>query len=323
MSGRRFVSTALRTGGMLTVLGFLGWRVWRVRYGLGTSLRTVGLGTALFAGALALVGGVPGMFGWRMVLSGLGTRLELPVALRVYFLAGLTRYLPGGVWPAVAHAALARTLRQPPGRLAGAFLASQALAVVAGLAVGLLALPRLVATNPAWWLLVPAAAATLVPLAHPRLLAAPLAVVQRILRRGDHPVTLPDRRTLFAATGLMALGWLVSGAHVAVLAVALGAPLGQAATIGIGGFALSVVAGVVTIVMPSGLGPREVVLGLTLATLLTGSELVTVVALSRVLITVGDLLVSGAVLATLAVSSRAVVPRVLPVPPRGVVDEAH
>jgi uncharacterized membrane protein YbhN (UPF0104 family) len=119
----------------------------------------------------------------------------------------------------------------------------------------------------------------------------------------------------------MAAGWLVSGAHVALLAVALGAGPAQAVTVGVGGFALSVVAGVVSVLMPSGLGPREVVLGLTLATLLTGPALVTVVALSRVLITVGDLLVSAAVLGALAVR-RPRLPRVLPLSHRGVVDEA-
>ena len=40
--------------------------------------------------------------------------------------------------------------------------------------------------------------------------------------------------------------------------------------------------------MPGGLGARELVLGLTLATLLTGPALVTVVALSRILVTVTD-----------------------------------
>ncbi|WP_405149978.1 hypothetical protein OG589_16315 [Sphaerisporangium sp. NBC_01403] len=301
---RQRVFAGLRVAAYLLVLGFLGYQLWRVRDGLGESLRLVGWGNALLAAALAAVGGVPGFFGWRMLLAGLGTRLSLPVAVRVFFLAGLTRYLPGGVWPAVAHAAQARPLGEPPARLAGAFVASQGLAVVAGLAAGLVALPWLVASDPIWWALLPMLAAALVPLAAPRLLGTLLGLAQRILRRGERTLVLPRRRTLLAVTGLMAVGWLVSGLHVTVLAVALGAPVSGAMTVGIGGFALSTVAGILTLVMPSGLGVREAVLGLTVATLLTGPGLVTLVALSRVLITVGDVASTAAVLGLLAWAGR-------------------
>lgn len=305
---RRVAGRVLRIVAYTGVGGFLAYQLWRSRSGLAGSVRTIGLGNAVLAGLLAGVGGVPGMFGWRALLAGLGTRLPLPVALRVYFLAGLTRYLPGGVWPAVAHAAMARGLREPPARLAAAFLASQGLAVVAGLAVGLLALPKLIATDPAWWLLLPALLAALLPLARPQLLAGLLGFAQRLLRRSGPTPTLPDRRTLLGATALMALGWLVSGAHIAVLAAALGAKPVAALTVGVGGFSLSVVAGVVALVLPSGLGARELVLGLTLATLLTGSALVTVVALSRVLITVVDLASTGLVLAVIGVRTRTAPP---------------
>jgi len=78
--------------------------------------------------------------------------------------------------------------------------------------------------------------------------------------------------------------------HVAVLAAAFGVGAGPALALGIGGFALSVVAGGVSFVLPQGLGAREVALGLVLTTLLTGPALVTVVALSRVVVTAGEAL---------------------------------
>ncbi|GAA3815610.1 hypothetical protein GCM10022226_40460 [Sphaerisporangium flaviroseum] len=334
----------MRAACYLVVLGFLGYQMWRVRHGLGASLRLVGWGNALLAGVLAAVGGVPGFFGWRMLLAAMGTRLTHAAALRVFFLAGLTRYLPGGVWPAVAHAASARALGEPPARLAGAFVASQGLGVISGLAVGLLALPWLVAADAIWWALLPVLAAALVPLAAPRLLSGLLSLAQRVLRRDSPPTTppkhpptqperppaqpgrasdlagrsfvLPGRRVLFVVTGVMALGWLVSGTHIAVLAIALGAPPGGAMTVGIGGFALAAVAGIFTLVMPSGLGGRELVLGLTLATQLSGSGLVTLVALSRVLITVGEMASAVAVLGLLAWIGRASARTVGHRPPR-------
>ncbi|WP_169807330.1 lysylphosphatidylglycerol synthase domain-containing protein [Herbidospora cretacea] len=295
------VFALLRWAAVVLVLAFLGWQLWRVRHGVGDSLRQVGWSTSALAAVLAAVGGLPGFFAWRLLLAGLGTRLTLPVAARVFFLAGITRYLPGGVWPAVAHAAMARPLGAPPARLAGAFVATQGLGVVSGLLVGLIALPWLVAAGPVWWVLLPLLGASLVPLLAPRLLERLLGTAQRVLRRGGgEPVTLPGRRTLLTVTGLLSVGWLISGLHVGVLAVALGASPAGALSVGIGGFALSTVAGIFTLVMPSGLGPREVVLGLTLATLLTGPGLITLVALSRVLITVVDVVSTAVVLAALS-----------------------
>ena len=304
-ASRRRVFAALRAASYVLALAFLGYELWRVRHGLAANLWLVGWWNALIAVALAAAGGLPGFFGWRILLARLGTRLAATTAIRLFFLAGLTRYLPGGVWPTVTHAALARPLGEPPARLAGALGASQGLTVVAGLGIGLLALPRLVAAHAIWWILLPILAAALVPVAAPGLLGKLLGLAQRILRRGGKPVPLPGRRTLLAVTGLMAVGWLITGMHIVVLAVALGANPAGALTVGIGGFALSVVAGLFTVVMPGGLGVREVVLVLTLATLLTGPGLVTLIAISRVLTTAADLVSTAAVLGWLAWTGRA------------------
>lgn len=307
MSARRRRRWALwlRAAAYAAAIAFVGWQLWRSRAGLGPSVRAVGWRSALIATALAAVGGVPGFVGWRMLLAGLDVRLPVMPAIQVYFLAGLTRYLPGGIWPALAHAAQARPLGAPPGRMAGGYLASQGIGVVAGLAVGLVALPRLVAASALWWLLVPVVLAALTPVFVPNLLGRTIGLAQRVLRRGSTAVpVLPGRRALSAVTAVMAVGWLISGLHVAVLAIALGAPAAQAATIGAGGFALSVVGGILAVFLPSGLGARELVLGLTLAPLLSGPALVTVVALSRILITAADLLSTAAVLALLLAAGR-------------------
>jgi uncharacterized membrane protein YbhN (UPF0104 family) len=193
--------------------------------------------------------------------------------------------------------------------MAGAYLASQVLGLVAGMGVGLLALPRLVAADPIWWILLPILLAALVPLASPRLLAAALGFVRRLLRRRDTSgFPLPGRTTLLAVTGLSAAGWVITGLQVTVLAVALGAPLGPATLLGVGGFALSMLAGVLAVIMPSGLGVREVILGLTLATLVSGPSLVAVVALSRIVLTVGDLVSTAVVLGLLGWTVRSVQP---------------
>src|SRR5262245_21907135 len=280
----------------LVAIGFLGYQLWRVRDGVGESLRTVGWTTVAAGTLIGIVGGLPGFFAWRLLLTRLGVCLPVVTAVRVFFLAGLTRYLPaGGVWPALAHAVAAKPLGASPGRMAGAYLAAQVLGLVAGMAVGLLALPRLVAADPLWWLLLPVLVAALAPLVSPRLLGAAIGLLARLTRR-RWEVELPGRGTLLAAAGLSALGWVLTGLQVALFAAVLGAPAGAAVLVGMGGFALSMLAGTLAVVMPSGLGVREVVLGLTLTSLVSGPDLVTVVALSRVVLTVGDLASTAVVL---------------------------
>ena len=288
-AGRRLVLAAVKASLYALVLAFLCYELWRVRNGVGTSLRAVGWGNAALATALCVVGGIPGFLSWRLLLGRLGTRLPLPTALRLFFLAGLTRYLPGGVWPTVAHAAAARPLGESPARMGGAFGACQGLGVVSGVVVATLALPRLVAANALWWLLLPVMAAALFPVAVPRFLAGLLGLAQRILRRGAKPLELPRRGTLAAVTALMGLGWLICGMQLAVLAVALGARPAAAYTLGIGGYAVSATIGLFMVATPGGLGAREIMLGLTLGTVLTGPRLVTLIALSRVLTTVADI----------------------------------
>lgn len=298
----------VRAGTYVLVIGFLAVQLWRARAGILPSLRTVGWGSAALATVLAGVGGVPGFIGWRMLLTALGVRLPLLTAIQVYRLAGLTRYLPGGIWPALAHAAHAVPLGESPVRMGAGYLATQVIGVLAGVPVGLIALPWLLSASPIWWVVPPLAVVTMLPMAAPGVLGRLLAVTRRVFRRPGPPVPLPGRARLLAVTGVLAGGWTISGLHIGVLAIALGAPPLPALAIGVGSFSLAFVTGVAALVLPNGLGVRELVLGITLAALVTGPGLVTLVALSRVLITVADLLSTAVVLGLLTVTGRGLTP---------------
>jgi hypothetical protein len=172
---RRSAVAAGRTGLYLLVLGFLVARLWEMRSGVATDLRRVGADRAALAGATALLGTLPGMLGWRALLAGLGTRLDLAAAAKVYYVGGLGKYLPGGIWPALTQADLARRLGQPPIRFMVAFPVSVAVSTMAGVGIGLCAVPWLAAAGSAAWAgAAVLAAATL--LASPRLLRALLAL---------------------------------------------------------------------------------------------------------------------------------------------------
>lgn len=276
--------------------GLIIYDLWRTRDGLGASLLSIGWRNVLFATVVATAGSIPGFFGWRLLLGKMGTPLPVSAAARIFFPAWITRYLPGGVWPIAVHATHARALRQPPARLVTAFTASQGLSLVAALATGLLVLPTLVRADAIAWFLLPVLLVALLPLAVPPLLRALLGLLQRVIGRGEQATPLPGHGTVLHVTGLMALGWLATGLHVAVLAIPLGASPGKVLLAGVGGFALSVIAGALAVVLPAGLGVREATLGAAMAALLSGPHLVAVVALSRFATTAADFLAAAATL---------------------------
>lgn len=290
---RRGLLAVVRTGCYVAVLGFLGYQLFAHRGDVVPVVTSLGWGRFAAAVAIAAAGAWLGMTGWRALLTAFGCRLATPVAAKVYFVAGLGRYLPGGLWPAVAHADLARKLREPPGLLASAFLASVLVSTVAGLAVGLGAVPALAAVQPVWWVVVPLLAGGLLVVGTPPLTRLAAAIVRR---RTGRTVTLPGPRAVFGAVGLMAAGWVLAGLHLVVLTWRL--PVGglPGTAVLVGGFALASVAGVLVFVLPAGLGAREAVLGLALNVALAGpsmSAIVAVVAMSRLVVTAADLLAAG------------------------------
>ena len=316
MTRKRWTPT-LRLIGYGGVVGFLAWQLWRQRGDLAAGIGAVGWARCAVAEALTVCGLWLGMLGWRMLLNAGGTRLPLGTGARLFFVSGLGKYVPGGLWPALAHADLARRLRLPPARLAMTFLGSVALSLVAGLTVGLLAVPHLAAADPLWWMVVPLLAVALVPLFVPQVVRAGAGVLRHVTSRAMGSVELPGARTVLGALGVMSLGWMVTGAHVLVLADGLAPDAPHLAPLVIGGFALSTVAGVAAVLTPAGLGVREVVLALALGTVLgAGGAVVTVVALSRILMTCADLFCAAAVTCVVSFRGQRIAPPHLEQPTR-------
>lgn len=300
---RRYVLMLLRSIAYSCVVVFLCWQVWRVRDGVGDSLGSVGRGAFGLAAALTIMGTLPGFFGWRRLVTGTGVQLTVVDAAWIYFLSGVTLYLPGAMWPAVTQATLARRVGAPATKLLAAGLVGMALTALSGAMVGLLALPRLGADDSRWWLMLPILLCAGAILLAPRLLGRLLDLGQRLFRRGDHEITLPAARTWTGAIAYYLLGWCCTGLHAPVIAIALDAPALSAITLGMGGFALSTVVGALS-PAPAGLGIREAVLGLTLGVLIGGPDLVTLLLLSRSLTTLGHVGATLGVLGVLTVLRR-------------------
>src|SRR5262249_25679279 len=152
----------------------------------------------LVAGVLGLGGW---MMAWRAILTGLGSRLPLRAAVRVYFVSQLGKYIPGSVWALVAQMELAKEHHVPRQRGGSAAFLAMATAVSTGrrLGGGTLPLTSEAATRRYWWLLV--LAPIFLSLLHPRIVRGAVNRVLRLARR--QPLT----RTADLGTMVIAVAW--------------------------------------------------------------------------------------------------------------------
>jgi len=126
--------------------------------------------------------------------------------------------------------------------------------------------------------------------------SAVVAVVRRcgtLVLRSGWSLELPEgalRRSLL----LSVAGWLITGTHVWVLVVGLGADPVRALPAAVGGLALATVVGSLVIIAPGGIGVRELVLIAALSTVVQPATAAVVAVASRLVTVVGELLVASA-----------------------------
>jgi glycosyltransferase 2 family protein len=251
--------------------------------------------TALLVCALLVktAGQLAGWGSWRAGLTALGSPLPAGQSARIYFLALLGKYIPGPVWGVLAYVRLGGAVGVGAGRMVSAYLLNTLVVLLTAAVTGLLCVPGLGAGG--LWLLA-ASPLALAVLWRPRLLLRLMTRAARLLRREPPQETFADR-SVRAAIGLETLCWAVSGLHLWLIAVLLGAPVGRALPICVGAFALATVAGALTLVVPDGAGTRELVLLGALSTVLPWAEAGAAALASRVCCTAAELLGAGGVLA--------------------------
>ncbi|MDX6211177.1 MAG: glycosyltransferase 2 family protein [Frankiales bacterium] len=243
----------------------------------------------LLAGAAVLLGLFFSALAWRALLADLGQHITVTGAVRVFFVGQLGKYLPGSVWPVVAQMELGKAhglSKRPVGTVA---LLVMVLNVATGLLVAIVLLPF---TSPqtlrsyGWAVaLLPVGLALL----HPRVLNPVIDRAFRLARREppEQPLTL---RGVAVATGWTLLMWASYGAHIWLLAEGLHAQGAKSLpALATGAFALAWTAGFLFIVSPAGAGVREAVLILALAAVMPYEHRVALAAVSRLLMTAGDL----------------------------------
>jgi glycosyltransferase 2 family protein len=233
------------------------------------------------------------MMVWRVLLSASGSRPPLAGASRVFFVGQLGKYVPGSVWPVLAQMELGRAYKVPRQRSATVAVLTMVVSLAVALLVTLATLPFIgggATTGYSWaFLFVP----VLLVCLHPRLLNPGITRLLRLARR-PAPERPLSGAAIAAAMGMGLAAWILSGVHIWLLAVRLGAPSGHTLPLSIGMFAFAWSVGFLIVFAPAGAGVREVILVATLTPVLHSAGLATVVALvSRLLTVLADLIAAG------------------------------
>jgi hypothetical protein len=284
--------SVLRHGFMVAVVVALAVFLWRQRDQVAEALHSMSPGLVLLSLVLATAGAaLPGL-AWRDLLASQGYETGRVAGLRVFFIAQLGKYLPGGIWALVAQVGMARDLKVPGRQAASATFLSIALSLISAMLLAGIVLPFAVPglMGEYWWVFL--AVPLLVVLLLPPVVAWWSALAFRLLRRPATPIRLPWS-VLLRLTLLLSGSWLLLGLHFGALIRGLDANVSSPWLLSIGVFSLAWVAGFLVLVAPAGAGIREAALVLGFATVLPGGAVLTVAVLSRVLFVLADLLLAG------------------------------
>ena len=227
---------------------------------------------------------------WRRLVAAWSAPMSFADALRIYLVSKLGVYIPGRVWQVAAMGLLARQAGVAAGAASGAAVAGTLINLAAGFAVVLVAgtpVLRAVAPGGADVAVAIAVAASAALLLLPALLAPTLRVAARVLRR-DVPVREAPPRVLWLVAAANVAAWVGYGLAFRVLAMALvpGSAGNWLEYLAV--FIGSYLAGYLALVVPGGLGVREVAMVSALTTLGLASpvEAWLLAAVSRLWLTV-------------------------------------
>jgi uncharacterized membrane protein YbhN (UPF0104 family) len=260
--------------------------------GVRDALGTLAWESVVLSFLAALAGTLTSLMAWRSLLADEGHPLPPLTAGRIFFVGQLGKYLPGSVWSVVLQMELGKRAGVPRGRAFTSSLAWVGLSLSTALCVGMLGFPVLEQAHKgeAWTLL------AILPLAvvasAPPVLTRLVNLVLKVMRKGPLPKPLSWPGVL-RACGWLVVTWLLFGAHLWLLANALGAPGLDGVTRCVGGFALAMAAGVLFVFAPSGAGVREALIVAALAPVMSTGEALGIAVVSRALFIAADVISAG------------------------------
>jgi glycosyltransferase 2 family protein len=281
----------VRWGFVAATVGLGGYAVARDWAHVRAALDSLGFLTAAAAMVSVLIALFTTMQMWRLLLAALGSPLPTRIAARIMFVGQLGKYLPGSIWPVLAQMEMGNAHQVPRPRSASASVLTMMLSLLTGLLTALVALPFVAGSTPYLWAFL--AAPVLLVFLHPAVLNSALNRVLRLARRPALEVPLTGRAIAGASAWAFA-SWVCYGLQIWLLATRLGAPAGKTALLAVGGFAFAWSVGFLVVFAPAGAGVRDVLLVATLGPVLGVGAATAVALVSRVLMTLGDLITAAA-----------------------------
>ncbi len=277
---RMLADPRLRLGLLVVVLTCCGYGLYTEWPQVVLALRQLRWYAVALSLAAAMAGTSCQMLAWRTILADLGSPIPVRAAARISFIAQLGKYVPGGVWAVAAQVELGHDYRIPRARNLASVLVSLIVTLGTGLAVALATLP-FVSPGLArhyWWVLavVPLVGVGLCPPVLGRLLSRALAIT-----RSEPLAGWLSWRGLRRALGWNLAGWLLLGAQVWLLIAEMDDRRAAPVLVAVGGYALAFSAGMLLVVVPSGIGARELILALALAPVLPHGAAIAVALTTR------------------------------------------
>lgn len=291
---RERVLTLVKWAAAVVAIGLLVWGVARQWDAIVTDFARLDLATVSIGLGATLVALVANMLSWRSMMAATGFHVRPAAASSIFFVGQLGKYIPGGVWAIAAQAELGRAHGLARSGSAVASLASMLVSMVTAALVGIVALLFSASDGLAhyWWLAV-VVVIGLVALTPP-VLSRLIAIAFRLLRRPAEPTVLTWGGTL-ASMAWSIVMWLAYGVQATFVLRTFGADSPSVFAVSTGAYAVAWLVGFLVVIAPAGLGPREGVLVLLLASVVppAGGAALALAVVSRVFMTIGDVVLAG------------------------------
>lgn len=286
-SPRKVLTTALKWLIILVAVFFLGREVVSQWADVKGVLRVMPVWSIVASVALAMVAVAASGEQQRLLLRSLGHDIAPREWFGVFFAAQLGKYVPGTAWAYVSQMELSRAKGVRRASSVIVMLLGAGMTVLASFAVGLVAAPYpTVAWLPVWLRTaagVAGVAGLVVLSAYPGVFS--WAVQHLPARMRVDTTTLDGVSHLWTPTVWTVLATVLYGVHVLVLGtVTTPGDAAQLVWRALGGFATAWVIGFLAIIVPAGVGVREVILVGFLAPVTGAAAALTVTVLSRFLI---------------------------------------
>lgn len=252
-------------GALLTLtFGFIAWALHRQWAEVEQAARALEIRWSWIAAASALVLGTHALLvqSWRLLLSGWGGTLSYPIAVQIWTVSNLGRYLPGKVWSIGALGVLANRAGVSGVAAAGAAVLGTLLNLGAGVAVAVIfggdLLDRLVPG--AQRLSVIAALVFLVGVASLPFLLPTL--LDRFARRRGLPLATQHlrNRDIWLAAAINTASWIGYGLAFACFTRGVLPTVPTEPALFVALYAASYLVGFLAIFSPGGIGFRELAL---------------------------------------------------------------